>query len=429
MLYVGRSCDPASLACGSDHALIEPKDLRRHAVCFGMTGSGKTGLCVTVLEELAMAGVPLLVIDPKGDVANLALAFRKHDAQAFKPWIDPDEASRAGRSVDEQAEAVADRWRKGLADWDVGEERIAAFVDRTEVTIHTPGSTAGVPVDVLGSLGAPPGVVDDVEAMAEAVRGTVSGLLELVGVAADPVKDREHIVLAQVLAAAWRDGESMDLESLILRLVDPPFAKVGVFPVDTFFPRKDRMDLAMSLNGVLAAPGFDIWRKGVSLDPATLLSKEQGKTPIRIFYLAHLSETERRFFVTMLMNRVVAWARRQPGTSGLSAMVYFDEVYGYLPPHPRNPPTKRPVLTLMKQARAVGVGVMLVTQNPVDVDYAAMSNAGLWFIGRLQTEQDRDRVLDGLAGAAGDIDRATLGDWLSRLPPWTFVVRNIVAGQ
>ncbi|MBT3218217.1 MAG: ATP-binding protein, partial [Proteobacteria bacterium] len=425
-LYVGRYCEPEHMRPSGGYALLEPDRLVQHAVCFGMTGSGKTGICVTLLEELAMGGVPLLVIDPKGDMSNLALAFSDHSAASFAPWIDPAEAVRRGTTTDALAEKVSQKWKNGLKQWGVDQRRIRALTERVEVTIHTPGSSAGVPVDVLGALSAPPeGFADDSEALRELVSGLVTGLLGLVDVSADPVKDPCHIVLSHIVESAWEGGEDLNLEHLILRLVDPPFEKVGVFPLEKFFPRDDRMDLAMALNGVVSSPSFAAWNKGVPLDPAALLAKRDNRTQIRVFYLAHLDDAQRIFFVSMLLNRLVAWSRRQPGSGVLRTLVYFDEVFGYLPPYPRNPATKKPVLTLMKQARAVGVGTMLVTQNPVDVDYAAMSNAGTWMIGRLQTRQDRERVIDGLAGAAGAIDRKTLHSWLERLPPRTFLVRDV----
>lgn len=421
-IYLGRSVGEDLQETGSALS-FDPDRLTRHAVCFGMTGSGKTGFCVTLLEELAMQGVPLIVLDPKGDMANLALAFAEHRAQDFEPWIDAAEAEREGRTVAEQAEKLASRWREGLAAHQVDEDRIRAFTDGADVKVYTPGSTAGIPVDVLGMLRAPGESLDD-EVLRDLVKGTVSALLGLVGVDADPVKDPQHVLFATLLEHAWRAGNDLDLEGLILGLVDPPFDKIGVFPVDTFFPRKDRMKLAMDFNGVVASPSFSVWSQGQALDIDALLDTSQG-TPVRVFTMAHLDASERMFFASTLLNQIVAWSRRQPGSSALRALVYFDEVYGFLPPYPKNPPTKAPVLTLMKQARAVGVGTMLVTQNPVDVDYSAMSNAGLWVMGRLQTEQDRDRVLDGLAGATGALDRKQLGSWLEALPSRTFLVKDV----
>ncbi len=425
-LFVGRYVNPETWEVTAEDAVIKPDRLTRHAVCVGMTGSGKTGLCVTLLEELALAGVPVIVIDPKGDMTNLALAFDGHPDEAFEPWVDPAEAQRKGLSVPEFAAKTAAFWRQGMQEWGVDDERVSRFVNGASVDIYTPGSSAGTPVDTLGSLGAPPAELrDDPEALSELVTGTVGALLGLVGEEGDPVSDPAHVSLQSILMHTWSQGTDLELGTLLPLIVDPPFDKVGFFPLDTFWPRKKRMELALKLNGVVASPAFAAWSQGVPLDPDHFL-RTDGKTPISIFYLSHLDESQRMFFASMLLNQLVGWSRRQPGTSSLRALVYFDEVFGYLPPYPKNPPTKRPVLTLMKQARAVGVGTMLVTQNPVDVDYKAMSNAGTWFVGRLQTQQDRERVVDGLAAAGGaGADRTVVEGWLENLPPRNFVLRQI----
>lgn len=398
-MYIGRRVEPGVWTPTSDHHLKRDR-LTRHAVCLGMTGSGKTGLLITLLEEVALSGVPVIAVDPKGDLTNLALAPRTPDE--FAAWA-PEDADPA---------ALSARWHAGLTEWGVDAATRQRWAD-VPVSVYTPGSTAGAAVDVLGSLGAPPAGLS-AAARGDLVTGTVSGLLGLVGLEADPVTDPGHIVLSQLLDAAWTAGQVVTLESLLPRLVDPPFARVGVFPLDMFFPRKDRMALALRLNGVVASPAFAAWTEGTPLDPGALV--EQGG--VHVFTLAHLEESQRQFFVTLLLERLVAWSRRQPGSSDLRALLAIDEVMGYAPPHPRNPGSKRPLLTLMKQARAVGVGVVLATQNPVDLDYKAMSNSGLWFVGRLQTRQDRERVRDGLGDAAAGVNA---------LPGRCFAVRDVRA--
>ncbi len=368
---------------------IDAEDLRTHGVVVGMTGSGKTGLCLVLLEELARAGVPVIAIDPKGDLANLGLLFPKLQAEDFAPWVEDGDGSKE-----------AGIWSKGLGDWGLGSAQIADLSERLALTVYTPGSQAGVPVDVLGAFKKPTGVAaEDPDARRNLVSGTVSGLLGLVGRKSDPVRDPAHIVLSRLLDEAWAAGEDPDLESLILKLVDPPFKKVGVFPLDRFFSPDDRMDLAMQLNGVIASPSFAAWTKGQALDVDAWMAPPEeagGRTRVSIMSLAHLDESQRAFFLGLLLGRIQAWSRGQPGTSKLRGLVFFDEVAGWIPPHPHNPPTKGPLLNLMKQARAVGLGVVLATQNPVDIDYKGLSNAGLWAIGRLQTKQDRDRLLKGL---------------------------------
>lgn len=399
-LFLGRDDSGADLR-------LAPDRLRTHGVVVGMTGSGKTGLCMVMLEELVRAGVPVIAIDPKGDLGNLALLFPELSARAFAPWVEP--------GTDPQQ--TADTWKKGLAGYGIDAARIAALKSSLDLTLYTPGSEAGTPVDVLGAFRRPPGAAGaDPEVLRALVAGTVSGLMGLVGRDSDPVRDPAHVVLSHILELAWTAGEDPDLQTLILRLVDPPFEKVGVFPVDRFFPSDDRMDLAMLLNGVVASPSFAAWKKGASLDigrmlggPAGLPAAHQGRVPVHVFSLAHLPDEQRQFFLTLLLGRLRAWSRGMPGTSALRAVLFFDEVAGYLPPHPHNPPTKAPLLTMMKQARAVGLGVLLATQNPVDLDYKALSNAGLWFLGRLQTRQDRDRLLSGIGRPALDAKVADLG--------------------
>ncbi|MCP4918619.1 MAG: DUF853 family protein [Proteobacteria bacterium] len=363
---------------------IRPKDLRTHAVIVGMTGSGKTGLGLVLLEELVAAGVPVIAIDPKGDLGNLGLLFPDLAAEDFAPWADGQDPA-----------VLAARWSKGLGP--DGSARVRALKGRLDLRLYTPGSEAAEPVDLLGALARPSAAqLADGEALRGLVSDTVSGLLSLVGKSSDPVRDPAHIVLSTLIEGTWSRGEDLDLEGLITGLVDPPFEKVGVFPTDRFFPPDDRMKLAMAFNGVIAAPSFAAWTRGAVLDIDEMLTPAPGSTPVHVFSTAHLSEGERHFFTSLLLGRVLAWSRTQPGTERLRAVVFLDEAAGYLPPHPANPPTKGPILTLMKQARAVGLGVVLSTQNPVDLDYKALSNSGLWAIGRLRTEQDRKRLVKGL---------------------------------
>ncbi len=388
--------------------------LVQHAVCFGATGSGKTGMCVVVLEEVASAGVPCIVIDPKGDLANLALRFADPTASDLEPWVDPGLARREGTDTIGLAGQVVARMRDGWASDGVSPERRRAWADRVAVSVWTPGSRVA-PVDVLGSLlGA--GAPDDADDAASAA----SGLLLLLGHTGDPVSDPVHVVLTHLLLTLRRVGAA-DLGALITGFVDPPFDKVGVFPVETFLPRDRRMALAIRMNAVLAAPGFEVWSAGAPLDVAALLEPSGPRAPMHVFSLAHLGEAERQWFVASLLSRVLAWSRGLAGTSALRALVYLDEAFGYAPPHPAEPPSKKPLMTLMKQARSVGVGVMLATQNPVDLDYKLTANAATWLVGQLRTDQDRDRVLDGLSGVGGA--RSELAVALAGLPKRSFLVR------
>ncbi len=408
VFYLGRPYDLGAKQSAGGLLLYDAKDLVTHAVCVGMTGSGKTGLCLALLEEAALDGIPALVIDPKGDLGNLLLTFPELRAADFRPWINEDDARRKAVSADAFAEQQAETWAKGLAGWGEDGARIRRLREAADFAIYTPGSQAGLPVSILKSFAAPPPAVrEDAEALGERINTTVTSLLGLVGVEADPVKSREHILVSTILREAWTAGRDLDLAALIQQIQTPPVKRVGVLDVEAFFSAKDRFALAMTLNNLLAAPGFAAWMEGEPLDVQTLLFTHQGKPRVSIFSIAHLGDAERMFFVSLLLNQTVGWMRNQSGTTSLRALVYMDEIFGYFPPV-ANPPSKQPLLTLLKQARAFGVGVVLATQNPVDLDYKGLSNAGTWFIGRLQTERDKARVLDGLEGAAAGSGGASI---------------------
>ena len=423
--YLGKPYDADSKALGDGYVLYDSKDLTTHAVCVGMTGSGKTGLCVGVIEEAALDGVPSIVIDPKGDLADLMLTFPALRPEDFRPWINEDDAAKAGVSPDDYARSQAAMWSKGLADWGQDGARIQRLRDAADFAIYTPGSDAGLPVSVLGSF-APPADRSDAEAVGDQIGAIATGLLALLGIDADPIKSREHILISSILGAAWANGQALDIASLIAQIQQPPFAKIGVLDLDSFYPQKDRFYLALSLNNLLAAPGFQLWMQGVPLDIGQLLRTSAGKPRVAIFSIAHLSDDERMFFVTLLLNAVLSWMRSQSGTTSLRALLYMDEIFGFFPPT-SEPPSKKPLLTLLKQARAFGLGVMLATQNPVDLDYKGLSNAGTWLIGRLQTDQDKQRVLDGLEGASGQggLDRGQLEKLISALGNRVFLLNNV----
>jgi hypothetical protein len=424
VFYLGRQFDPQAKKATDALVLYDSKDLVTHALCVGMTGSGKTGLGIAVIEEAAIDSVPVIVIDPKGDLTNLLLTFPDLRAQDFEPWINEDDARRAGQEKVAFAADQAERWKKGLADWGQDGARIQRLRDAADFTIYTPGSTAGVPVSVLTSFERP--ASDDVELVRERAQTTVSSLLALAGVDAEPLKSREHILLTTILLAAWQAGESPDLASLIGRIQHPPMARVGVIDLESFYPAKERFELAMTINSLIASPGFEVWTQGEPLDVAAFLRTPAGKPRVSIFSISHLDDTQRMFFVALLLNGVAGWMRTQSGTSSLRAMVYMDEIFGFFPPT-ANPPSKGPLLTLLKQGRAAGVSVVLATQNPVDLDYKGLSNIGTGWLGRLQTERDKARLLDGLEGASdhGGFDRAEIDRLLSSLTTRVFLMRNV----
>ncbi|GDY08966.1 ATP-binding protein [Planctomycetia bacterium] len=427
--YLGKHYDLAAQQPKPELLLYDAKDLTTHAVVVGMTGSGKTGLCLSLLEEAAIDGVPALIIDPKGDLGNLLLTFPKLQADDFRPWVDASEATRRGLTPDQFAADSAKTWKDGLAAWGQDPSRIKKFREACDVAIYTPGSQAGLPLTVVRSFGVPPqAVLENSDAMRERVNGAAAGLLALLGIDADPIRSREHILLTNIFDRAWREGQSLDLGQLIREIQSPSFKKVGVLDLDTFYPATERFSLAMTLNNLLASPGFSAWMEGEALDIQRLLWTTDGKPRLSIMSISHLSDSERMFFVTIFLNEVLAWMRSQSGTSSLRCLLYMDEVFGYFPPT-ANPPSKTPMLTLLKQARAFGLGVVLATQNPVDLDYKGLSNCGTWFLGRLQTERDKARVLEGLEGASAStgmcFDRAAMDSILSGLGKRVFVMNNV----
>jgi len=400
--------------------LYDAKHLTTHAVVIGMTGSGKTGLSIGLLEEAAIDGIPAIVVDPKGDLGNLLLTFPDLRPEDFAPW--------APHGADPASEAA--RWREGLAAWDEDGARIARLRAAADVALYTPGSRMGQPLSILGSLAAPrPEEREDAEVLAERVTQVATSLLGLVGVEAEPGKSREHVLVATILQKAWAAGEDLDLAGLVVRVQDPPFDRVGVLDVESFYPKKERFDLAVAYNALLAAPGFDAWTAGPPLDVSSLLWTKEGRPRISILSIAHLDDAQRMFLVSLLLGQIVAWMRAQPGTPSLRALFFMDEVVGYFPPVAM-PPSKRPLLLLLKQARAFGLGVVLATQNPVDLDYKGLANAGTWLIGRLQTERDKARVLDGLEGVGASgrgFDRDAMDRTLSGLAKRHFYVHDVHA--
>jgi hypothetical protein len=429
VFYLGKLFDQKAQKPKEELLLYESKDMVTHAVCVGMTGSGKTGLCLAILEEAAIDGIPAIVIDPKGDIANLLLTFPNLRSEDFAPWVNEDDARRKGVSAQDFAKQQAELWKKGLADWGQDGERIKRLRAAADFAVYTPGSSAGLPVSIIDSFNASPeSSRSDAEAMRDRTTATATSLLSLLGIDADPLRSREHILLSNIFSTAWSKGENLNLQGLIQQIQNPPIQRVGVMELETFFPAKERFALAMQFNNLLATPGFAAWLEGEPLDLQSLMYTKEGKPRIAIFSISHLNDSERMFFVSLLLNQTLAWVRGQPGTTSLRALVYMDEIFGYFPPT-ANPPSKLPLLTLLKQARAFGVGVMLATQNPVDLDYKGLANAGTWFIGRLQTERDKARVIEGLEGAATGFgkpfDRQAMERTIAGLGNRVFLMNNV----
>lgn len=433
VFYLGKNYNLKTKALSEELILYSSKDLVTHAVCVGMTGSGKTGLCLALIEEAAIDGVPAILIDPKGDLSNLLLTFPQLRPEDFQPWVNPDDASNKGMTVPDYAKQQSQMWSKGLTDWGESGARIQKLRDAVDFRVYTPGSNSGFPVSILHSFAAPEqAVIDDAEMMRDRVNTTVASLLGLVGIDADPNQSREAILLANILDFNWRQGRDLNLETLITQVQNPPIQKVGVMDLDMYYPAKDRFALVMALNNLLASPGFSVWLQGETLDINSIIHTPQGKPRVAIFSIAHLNDSERMFFVSLLLNQILGWMRAQSGTTSLRAILYMDEIFGFLPPL-SNPASKLPMLTLLKQARAFGLGLVLATQNPVDLDYKALSNAGTWFIGRLQTDRDKQRLLDGLEGAAASqtqkFDRQQMEQILAGLGSRVFLLNNAKEDQ
>jgi hypothetical protein len=431
--YLGREYDLATQSVRADQPVMyDARDLLTHGVVVGMTGSGKTGLCISLIEEAAIDGISCILIDPKGDLTNLLLQFPELKPEDFEPWLNPEDARQKGISMDEHARQLAERWRRGLTESGQSPERIKKLQEKAEFRIYTPGSEAGLPLSILQTFSAPKGSMKN-EDLNQKIDATTTALLGLTGISADPVQSREHILIAQLLLKAWNRGRDLDLTQLIAEIQEPTLlTKIGTLDVDTFYPEKERLKLAVALNNILASPSFSTWITGEPLDLTKLLGGAKKPRQL-IFYVAHLDDAQRQFFITLLLEEVLSWTRRQAGATNLRAIVYFDEVSGYLPPHPSNPPTKAPLMTLLKQARAFGVGILLATQNPVDLDYKALSNAGTWFVGKLQTERDKARLMEGLEGVAAErgtlSNRSYLEKVISALGNRIFLLHDVHRGQ
>ncbi len=420
-LYLGTEIE------GKGRVTLDMDHLTTHAVCVGMTGSGKTGLGIVALEELARRGVSLLVIDLKGDMVDLLLNFPSFAGEDFAPWLPPDALEDGHAS--EVASKQADFWRQGLEGSGLGPDDLRAVRDGVQWQLLTPGAGSAAPLDILPALGVPDGwdPDNDPDGATDRVNGITSALLSLVGRGGDPLTDRDHVLTATVILDCWRRGRSLDLAGLLASLVDPPMDSLGALSLESFYSRDDRMKLVMALNTLLASPAFAAWTEGLPMDMDELLG-DAASPRASIISIAHLDERQRHFVIALLTSELVAWMRRQPASSGLRALFYMDEVQGIVPPYPKNPPTKGPLLTLFKQGRAYGVGAWLATQNPVDLDYKALGNAGVKLVGRLITDRDRERALEGL-GMSRLPDGRNADDIVAALGKRQFLLTDVRAKQ
>lgn len=408
------------------HSVLPAHHLVTHGVVVGMTGSGKTGLLTVMLEEALRSHVPSLIIDVKGDLPNLLLNFPSFAAEHFEPWASSAASPSDPRSTEEIALALAHERREQLTPWDITEETLQDYARTTDIRVITPGSTAGEPLHILSAFTRHDNTwEEDPETALTSLSASVSLLLRLVGRDPDPTKSKDHVLISILAERRLRAGKDADLRALMRDLESPPIEEVGALPLDSYYSPKQRAQLAASLNTLLASPTFSAWRTGIPLNIGDWLTPKDNKTPAVILSVAHLDDDERALVLGVVLEELLSWVRSLSGSRRLKTLLAFDEVYGFMPPHPKNPPTKGPLVALLKQARAFGVGVLLATQNPMDLDYRALSNAGLWCIGRLQTDADRARVLEGLASAtANGRTSAELGAIVKHLPPRYFLLRN-----
>ncbi|WP_294950975.1 DUF87 domain-containing protein [Sulfurovum sp.] len=423
LFYLGKDVDRRTMKPLEALTLLKNKNFTTHAAIIGMTGSGKTGLGVGIIEEAAIDNIPSIVIDPKGDMGDLCLSDPSFSGKTFEPWV-RDEALSKDADPAEYAQKIATMWEEGIESFGQDASRVEKF-HNVPKTIYTPGSSAGVSINIMSSLDRPPAeIMEESDTFNAYLKSTATSLLSLVGITADPLDSKEYILLAQIITRAWLAEEDLSIEMMIGKIIHPPFSKIGVLPLDDFYSQDARFKLATRFNALLASPSFSLWLQGDSLDIQKLLYDENGKARIAIFSIAHLNDDERMFFVTLLLNKYIAWMRRQSGTSALKTLLYMDEIFGYFPPT-KNPPSKEPMMLLLKQARAFGVGIVLSTQNPVDLDYKGLSNIGTWFIGRLQTTQDIERVIDGLGGKVGsDFNKNEIKTLLANLKKRTFFLKS-----
>lgn len=341
---------------------LKSSALNTHAVIVGATGSGKTGVIIGMIEEMVRIGKPVLAVDVKGDLANLA--------------IQPPEMR-----------------------------------EKMAVRFLTPGGDHGEAVNIFSGISNP-----------ERITSTVTTLCKMIGVPSNPLQSKQHTFLATIIQHRLRTGKSCTIIDVLNDVGDPPFEYLGFLSLEEVLPKASRGKLAAKLNNLLAAPGFQTWREGVSIDIPKLLTAPPGKTPVVIYSVAHLvDDGERTFAISMFLEEMVSWMRTQPGTKELTTCLLLDEMHGVMPPHPANPPTKKPLLTMLKQARAHGLGIVICSQNPMDLDYKGMSNAQTWLVGRLQTANDRARIIGGICESTA-ADSRKIEASIARLHPRQFLL-------
>jgi hypothetical protein len=353
-------------------------------------------------------------------------------AESFVPWVQKSPGDT--RSPYEIAASLAKERREALDAWGLTLADVEEFTSKAEIRVITPGHNSGESLHVLSALEQPGGSWHtDRDGTRASVSAAISLLLRLIGRDPDAARSREHALLSVFVERRLERGLPCDLGALLQDLLEPPIQIVGSLPIDSYVSAKARADFAASLNTLLVSPSFVNWRQGASLRIGEWLKpaseRADGKTPLVIVSVAHLDDDDRALVLGVLLEEFLSWVRSLPGTQDLRALLVFDEVYGYLPPHPHKPATKQPLMLLLKQARAYGVGVILATQNPMDIEYRALSNASLWYVGRLQTDADRARVVEAMSqsGGTGAQSAPRLAHLIKQLKNRFFIMRNLRA--
>lgn len=340
---------------------LKLSSLTKHTAITAMTGTGKTGAIVGMIEGFVEQGIPSIVIDIKGDLLNVA-----------------------------QQEGI--------------------LKDRMALTVLTPGANHGEMVDIFAGMERP-----------ERVQNAATSLLKMIKEKNTDAMSPKHAFLSHILHYMDSRQQECDLAALVEYVQEPPFECLGNMFVDDVIPSRTRNALAAKLNGLIAAPSMAAWREGQMLDAHSFTTTEDGRTPVVVYSVAHLVDEEQRLFaVSLLLDEMLYWMRKQPGTDTLRCSLIIDECAGLLPPN-QKPSTKIPIMTMLKQGRAFGLGLVLSSQNPMDLDYKAMSNCETWMVGRLQMANDKRRVLDAICSSKAQ-SRAVLSDRISRLTPRKFLL-------
>jgi hypothetical protein len=359
VFYLGRRYSLDEKQVKTPYCLYDSKDMAAHALCLGQKGSGKTGLCIGLIEEAAIDGIPVIAIDTKGDVGNVLLQFPQMTAEDLMPWLDLDKVRRSGLPPPVFAAQQAKLWQIELTSFEETSARIQRLKDSADFVIYTPGSSAGLQISLSGALLAPSNMVlGDNDIFRERIGSCTSALLALVGIVDDSQRSRDHVLLSNIIKTAWQSRQDLTLPNLIKLIQQPNIAHIGAFDMEQFYPAGERLQLALALNNLLASLSFEALLTGEAINIDDILHGPIGKPKVSVISIAHLAEHERMFFVSELLSELISWMRTQADTNSLRAMLFVDELADYFPSR-FNLPSKRALSTLMKYGRKHGLGLLL----------------------------------------------------------------------